>query len=153
MRSRFLLAACAAAALVAVAAGCGGEASSAPKEDPGQVMRTVIEHELAGKRDLTYSMLVSEQRKVVSPRLYRSCSPGAAMQKSDVSVGILGVRDVQIGIPGLGKTKTKAIAYKIDFHDGTDPIVSTGHLIAEDGHWRWTLSANSFDTLKRGACP
>jgi hypothetical protein len=116
-------------------------------------MKAVVKHELAGDRAVSYAMLVSEQRKAVSRSLYVKCSPGAAMGGADVTVGITGVRDEQATIPALGKTKTKAVGYKIDFHGGTHPIVSTGHLIAEDGHWRWTLSAASFDSLSGGACP
>ena len=29
----------------------------------------------------------------------------------------------------------------------------TGHLIAQDGKWRWTLSADSFAVLEAGGCP
>jgi hypothetical protein len=116
-------------------------------------MQAVVRHELSGEQALTYKMLVREQRKVVSATLYKSCSPGAKMEESDVSVGILGVRDEAFRVPALGETKTKAVSYKIDFHDGTDPIVSTGHLIAEDGHWRWTLSPASFQSFSAGSCP
>jgi len=141
------------AAVVGLAAGCGGSSTAAPKEDPGQVMKAVVRHELSGEQAFTYQMLVREQRKVVSARLYKSCSPGPKMQESDVSVGILGVRDEAFRVPGLGETRTKAVNYKIDFHDGTDPIVSTGHLIAEEGHWRWTLSPASFHSFSAGSCP
>jgi hypothetical protein len=142
-----------AAALVALA-GCGGSSSSAaPKEDPAQVMKAVVSHELSGQQAFTYKLLVREQRKVVSAKLYGSCVPGLTMQASDVSVAVLGVRDESYAVPALGKTKTKAVKYKIDFHDGGDPIVSTGHLIAQDGHWRWTLSPKSFNSFSSGSCP
>jgi hypothetical protein len=140
------------AGVVAVAAGCGGS-SAAPSEDPGQVMKTVIRHELSGQRGLSYRMLVREQRKVVTARFYRSCSPGPSMQESDVEVGILGVHDEVFAVPALGQTKTKAVSYRIDFHDGTQPITDKGHLIAQDGHWRWTLSASSFGSFVKGSCP
>ena len=138
---------------VSIAAGCGGSGSAQPSEDPGQVMKAVIRHELSGRRDASYRMLVSEQRKAVTARLYKSCSPGAAMRESDVEVGISGVHDEVFSVPAIGKTKTKAVTYKIDFHDGTKPIRDTGHLIAQDGHWRWTLSASSFDSFSKGSCP
>ena len=141
------------AAAVACVAGCGGGSEAAPKEDPGQVMRAVVRHELSGDRELSYRMLVREQRDVVSASLYRRCSPGPSMDESGVTVGIVDVRDEQFSVPALGKTKTKAVSYRIDLHDGTDPVASTGHLIAQDGHWRWTLSPTSFDSLSSGACP
>ncbi len=140
------------AATIAVAAGCGGS-SAAPTQDPGQVMKAVIRHEFAGERALSYAMLVREQRKVVTVRFYRSCSPGPSLRKSDVDVGILGVRDEVFAVPGLGRTKTKAVSYRIDFHDGSQPITDTGHLIAEEGHWRWTLSASSFASFAKGSSP
>lgn len=144
----------AAAGAIAVLAGCGGGSSSAtPKEDPGQVMKAVVSHELSGEQGFTYKLLVRAQRKVVSESLYTSCVPGPKMQESDVSVAILGVRDESFTVPALGQTKTKAVKYKIDFHDGSDPIVSTGHLIAEEGHWRWTLSPSSFHSFSSGSCP
>jgi hypothetical protein len=142
------------AGVVAVASGCGSSsAAQAPTEDPGQVMKDVIRHELSGERNLSYGMLVSEQRKLVPARFYRSCSPGASIRKSAVDVGILGVHDQVFAVPALGKTKTKAVSYRIDFHDGSQPITDTGHLIAQEGHWRWTLSASSLDSLTKGSYP
>jgi hypothetical protein len=137
---------------VAFAAGCGGSSSAAPSEDPGTVMKTVIRHELAGERDQSYAMLVSEQRDVVSPQLYRSCSPGEVMNPTDVAVHILGVSDTTFAVPGRGKSAAKAVKYRIDLHDG-NPIEDTGHLVAEEGHWRWTLSPQSFAAMKQGNCP
>jgi hypothetical protein len=75
------------------------------------------------------------------------------MQASDVSARIVAVRDEEFSVPALGKTKTKAVSYRIDLHDGTDPIRSTGHLISQDGRWRWTLSPPSFRSLSVGLCP
>jgi hypothetical protein len=147
------LAGLAAAAAAVAVAGCGGSSEAAPKEDPGHVMKTVVRHELSGRRALSYRMLVREQRDAVSPRLYRRCSPGPPLQESVVTVGVTDVRDEEFSVPALGKTKTKAVSYRIAFHDGTDPIRSTGHLIAQDGHWRWTLSRASFASLSDGSCP
>jgi hypothetical protein len=142
------------AGVVAVASGCGSSSTqSAPTENPGQVMKAVIRHELSGQRNLSYGMLVSEQRKLVPVHFYLSCSPGPTMQESVVDVGILGVHDQVFAVPALGRTKTKAVSYRIDFHDGSQPITDTGHLIAQEGHWRWTLSASSLESLTKGFCP
>lgn len=141
------------AATIALAAGCGGSSSAAPKEAPGQVMRAVIAHELYGQQAFTYKLLVREQRRVVGAKLYASCSPGPKAQPSNFTLDILGVRDESFSVPAIGRTKTKAVDYRIDLHDGADPIVSTGHLVAEDGHWRWTLSSKSFNSFSSGVCP
>ncbi len=117
------------------------------------MMKAVIRYELAGLRALSYRLLVREQRRVVAAGLYNRCSPGASFRISDVDVGILGVHDEVFKVPALGKTKTKAVVYRIDLHNGTQPIVATGHLIAQDGHWRWTLSAASFSSFSQGSCP
>jgi hypothetical protein len=142
-----------AAAALAHLAGCGGSSEAAPTQDPGQVMKTVVKHELSGHRALSYRMLVREQRDAVKAALYTRCAPGPSMEEADVKVGIVAVHDEEISVPALGKTKTKAVSYLIDFHDGTAPIRSTGHLIAQDGKWRWTLSPASFDSLSGGSCP
>jgi hypothetical protein len=116
-------------------------------------MKAVVRDELSGQRALSYELLVREQRKVVTAGVYKRCSPGASMRVSDVDVGIVAVRDEVFAVPALGKTKTKAVSYRIDFHDGTQPITDTGHLIAQEGHWRWTLSASSFGAFTQGSCP
>jgi hypothetical protein len=137
---------------VASAAGCGGGSDATPKENPGAVMKSVVKHELAGERAVTYGMLVREQRKAIDRTLYTKCSPGPE-PGARVTVGIVGVHDQQFEVPALGKTKTKAVSYEIKFNDGSAPIASIGHLIAQEGHWRWTLSAASFDSLSGGNCP
>jgi len=148
-----VVAAAVAAAIILIAGSGGGSSSTAPIEDPGQVMKAVVSDELSGRQALTYKLLVREQRKLVSARLYSSCLPGLTMQASDVSVAIVAVKDESYSVPALGQTNTKAVRYRIDFHDGGEPIVSTGHLIAQDGHWRWTLSPKSFHSFSNGSCP
>lgn len=147
------VAAAVAAAIIVLAGSGGGSSSATPKEDPGQVMKAVVSDELSGEQAVTYKLLVREQRKLVSAKLYSSCPPGMPMQASDASVAVITVKDESYSVPALGQTKTKAVKYEIDFHDGGDPIVSTGHLIAQDGHWRWTLSPKSFSSFSSGSCP
>ena len=154
---RTLVASAVVAAAAGVASGCGGSsAAQAPAEDPGQVMKAVIRHELSGERGLSYGMLVTEQRKLVPVRTYRSCSPGPSMKASAVDVGILGIHDQVVAVPAIGKTKTKAVSYRLVVRaGGGDPtkLEDTGHLIAQEGHWHWTLSASSYDSFVNGSCP
>ena len=147
------LAAGAAAALVVAATACGSDPAKPPTEDPRAVMRSVIRNELTGNRGRSYERLVREQRKVVPRDFYRSCSPGAAIRLADVKIGIVGVHDVVFEVPGLGRTKTKAVHYRILFRAGGPPIDDTGHLIAQEGRWHWTLSAESFSSFRQGFCP
>ena len=153
--SRALAALALAGAVVAVA-GCGGSSSAtAPAEDPGRVMTAVIRHELEGQLGLSYQLLVRQQRDAVPAKLYANCPSGPRLRRRDVDVDILGVRDEVYTVPALGRTRTKAVSYRMIVRAGGDGqrIVDTGHLVAQDGHWRWTLSASTYDSLSRGFCP
>ena len=138
-------------ALVA-AAGCGGRGN--PAEEPGRAMQRLIEYELAGQLERSYAMLVREQREVVSQALYVRCPPGPPI--AGVTVLVLDVKDETIDVPALGRTKTKAVHWRMTLSDAQgDPITqsSIGHLIAQEGHWRWTLSPASFASFKQRVCP
>ena len=141
-------------ALVAAACGSSTSGSATPSEDPGRAMVRLVQFELTGRRASSYSMLVSQQRAAVSHDLYVHCPPGPP--RSDVRVLILGTHDELFDVPAVGKVKTKAVRYEMSIPDASGhsmTIASTGHLIAQDGHWRWTLSQSSLSALLAGACP
>lgn len=142
-------------AVVGVVAGCGGHSTAkTPSEDPTAVMTRLVRFELAGSLDSSYKMLVREQRAVVDRELYVSCPAGPPIQDADIVV--LGVRDEAIDVPAIGRTNTKAVTWQLTMHPlGSAPfkLSHTGHLIAQDGEWRWTLSAKSFASFKAGVCP
>jgi hypothetical protein len=134
-------------------AGCGGSAAAVPKEDPGVALTRLVHFELTGKLDRSYAMLVREQRAVVDRNLYLSCRPGLPM---DAKVAVLGVADEDYAVPALGKTRTKVVRYKMTLRPAGGPPVTISdkaHLVAQDGNWRWTLSAKSFGRYKSGICP
>ena len=69
-----------------------------------------------------------------------------------MTVVILGVRDETIDVPTLGRTPTKAVRWRMTFPAAQgDPLVqaSTGHLIAQEGEWRWTLTRGSLESFKQ----
>jgi hypothetical protein len=140
---------------VAVLAGCGAShSSSAPTEDPGKTMVQLVRHELAGELESSYAMLVRGQREAVDRALYLRCLPGPP--RRDVRVLVLGVTDEVYDVPTLGKVPTKAVHYEMSIPDAAGKrmrIASTGHLIAQEGTWRWTLSSRSFSAMLAGACP
>jgi hypothetical protein len=142
-------------ALLAIAASGCGSGSSTPKENPEQAFSRLVHHELAGRRASSYAMLISEQRDVVPRSLYVSCSPGAPVDDADVVV--VKIFDEEFSVPRLGRIQTKAVDWRLVVHppDGSDPITINrkGHLIAQDGHWRWTLSPKSFASFRAGVCP
>jgi hypothetical protein len=147
----------AAAVLVVVAAGCsggGGSSRSAPAEDPGQAFTRLVHQELSGQRESSYRMLIRAQRDVVPRSLYVSCSPGSPI---DAEVVVTRVFDEEFAVPQLGRTHTKAVKWRMIVHppDGSDPITLSrkGHLIAEEGEWRWTLSRKSLASFRAGVCP
>lgn len=139
----------------AVAAGCaGGDDEPEPDENPAVAMARVVRHELAGRRAQSWNLLVREQREALDRSLYLRCSPGAPID--DVRVVVLGVTDEPFAVPALGRTDTKAVRWEMTVGaPDEDPLTlaDTGHLIAQDGQWRWTLSADSFALLEAGNCP
>jgi hypothetical protein len=141
-------------ALLAAACGSSSSGNATPSEDPSRAMVRLVRLELTGQLAGSYSMLVREQREAISHDLYVHCPPG--MPRSDVRVLVLGTHDELFDVPALGKVKTKAVRYEMSIPDASGhrmTITDTGHLIAQDGHWRWTLSQSSLSALLAGACP
>src|SRR5215813_4102686 len=138
-------------------AGCGNSSSNdaaPPAETPGHAMVRLVQHELQGRRASSYEMLVKEQRKEIDHDLYVRCSPG--LPRDDVRVLILGVRDQMFDVPAIGRVATKAVQYEMSIPDAKGDrmrITDTGHLVAQEGQWRWTLSQRSLSALLAGACP
>ena len=145
----------AALAFLVLMAGCsGGDDESEPDEHPAAAMARVVQHELAGRRGPSWELLVREQRKLIDRALYMRCSPGDPIH--DATVVVLGVKDETFTVPALGPTDTKAVRWRMTVPvPDEEPLTlsRTGHLIAQDGQWRWTLSADSFALLEAGACP
>ena len=142
------------AAAVAALSGCAGDGRGAPSEDPAQAMRRVIRHELAGRLGHSWALLVREQRDVVDRELYVRCPNGLPID--DAQIAILGVRDQTYAVPAIGTTETKAVRWRMTVpQPGGEPITlsRTGHLIAQQGRWRWTLSKQSFHLYRAGVCP
>jgi hypothetical protein len=143
------------ALLLALAfAGCSGGDDEEPDEHPATAMARVVQHELAGRRAHSFELLVREQRQIINRGLYVRCSPGDPIH--DAKVVVLGVKDETFSVPALGPTATKAVHWQMTVPvPDADPVklARTGHLIAQDGKWRWTLSADSFALLEAGDCP
>jgi hypothetical protein len=145
--------------LAILGGGCGGgsgsTAGATPAEDPSQAFTRLVHQELSGQRESSYRMLVRAQRAVVPRSLYVSCSPGSPIEDADIVV--MRVFDEEFSVPELGRTKTKAVSWRMIVRppDGSDPITLNrkGHLIAEEGEWRWTLSPKSFASFRAGVCP
>jgi hypothetical protein len=139
-----------------LAAGCGAGSAGGdtPVEDPGTAMVRLVQHELNGRLSSSYAMLVAEQREAVDHDLYVSCPPG--FPQSGVRVEIIRVRDELYDVPALGETETKAITYEMSIPDARGQrmtVSDTGHLVAQNGEWRWTLSSKSLSAFLAGACP
>jgi hypothetical protein len=117
-------------------------------------MIRLVRHEFAGRLDRSYAMLVRQQRAAINRDLYVHCLPG--LSTTDVKVEVVRVKNEVFDVPALGKVPTKAVSFEMSVvgADGKRIMVpDTGHLIAQDGQWRWTLSRRSFSALLAGACP
>jgi hypothetical protein len=145
-----------AAAAAAALSGCSGTEADepVPAEDPGRAMVSLIRHELAGRLGQSWALLVREQRQVVARGLYVRCPNGDPVRGARIVV--LGVHDEMHHVPALGRTQTKAVRWRLTIpQPGSEPVTlsRTGHLVAQDGRWRWTLSPASFASLRGGNCP
>ena len=145
-------------AAIALVAGCGlgsgGGDEVLPVDDPGQAMVVLIRHELAGRLGQSWALLVREQQAIVERALYVRCPNGLPID--DARITVLGVSDEEFAVPALGRTQTKAVRWRMTIpQPGTQPVTydRTGHLIAQDGKWRWTLSRASFASYRAGVCP
>jgi len=108
----------------------------------------------ATQDSINYSGVIREQRKAVDHDLYVKCKPGPPT--SGARVRVLSVKDEVFNVPVLGKAQTKAVRYEMSVPDASGKritIASKGHLIAQDGKWRWTLSQRSLSAFLAGACP
>ena len=138
-------------------AGCstlGGNDDALPTDDPGQAMITLIQHELAGRLGHSWELLVREQRAVIDRAFYIRCPNGLPV--ANVEIVVLDVTDEDFEVPALGRTRTKAVRWRMTVpQPGRDPVTydRTGHLIAQDGKWRWTLSPRTFASYRNGVCP
>ena len=133
--------------------GCGSGSSSGPAEDPGTAMTRIIQLELSGQRDLSYQLLIREERQLVDRKLYRACAPGPKVH--DAKIEVRAVRDETAVVPVIGRTKTKAVSWRLTVKEAGSPVTvsNVGHLIAQDGHWHWTLTSESLKLLRAGLCP
>ena len=145
-------------AAIALVAGCGfgggGGDEVLPGDDPGRAMVVLIRHELAGRLGHSWALLVREQQAIVDRALYVRCPNGLPID--DARITVLGVSDEEFTVPALGRTQTKAVRWRMTIpQPGTQPLTydRTGHLIAQDGKWRWTLSRASFASYRAGVCP
>ena len=145
-------------AAIVLVAGCGfggdGDEDALPVDDPGRAMVVLIRHELAGRLGHSWALLVREQQAIVDRALYVRCPNGLPIE--DARISVLGVSDEEFTVPALGRTQTKAVRWRMTIpQPGTQPVTydRTGHLIAQDGKWRWTLSRQSFASYRAGVCP
>jgi hypothetical protein len=140
-------------AIVALApAGCGGGRVAVPSQRPEAAMKKLLELEFAGMHVRAWGLLVREQREAISRGLFLACQgPGLA----HVEIEVLDARDEVFDVPGLGKAKTKVLRWKATVSPPGSKAFTlqrTGHLIAQDGVWRWTLSPATFRAYSRGSC-
>jgi hypothetical protein len=144
-------------AAVGILAGCGsggGSTAATPNDTPGRAMVRLVQHELNGRLESSYAMLVKEQRTAVDRDLYVHCPAGPP--RDDVRVLVLRVRDQLYNVPAVGKIDTKAVTYEMSIPDARGnrmTVADTGHLVLQEGEWRWTLSQRSLSALLVGACP
>lgn len=149
-----VLAVLAASAAVA-AAGCGG--SNTPEQQPVEFLEALFGQLYRGEHAAAWESLYGAHQHVVTRRRYVTCERNAPDFPGQFEgVEVLRTREEDWQVPGDdGKRESTAVTYRITVSLGGDPerITGTGHLLAEDGAWRWILNDRDFKAYQAGRCP
>ena len=149
-----ILAVLAASAAVAVS-GCSG--STTPDQQPVEFLEALFGQLYRGEHGAAWESLSREHQSVVTRQRYVACERNAPDFPGQFEgVEVLRTREEDWHVPGDdGERESTAVTYRITVSLGGDPerITGTGHLLAEDGSWRWILNDRDFKAYQAGRCP
>jgi hypothetical protein len=141
-----------AAALVLTLAGCGGGSSAAPKDDPKQVARNVLDLIVNNHYTEAWDGLHPVDQAVAPRTEYVGCESRSPVIAKPLSVKVVRVTKESVGL-GDGKfLDSTAVDLRLGFAGGFH-LVHTVHLVASDGQWRWILPSWRYRDYKADRCP
>jgi hypothetical protein len=144
--------------LVAAAAGCGGDGSATPKEDPGAfvsaLLRTLF-HEQSG---VAWQSLHPLHRSVVPRQRYVRCERRAPLPGEVRRIDIVSVHEEPATVPGRSKPEpstavTVRVLLKLPEFATPQPVTHTAHLFAVHGRWAWVIGPGDYASYAAGRCP
>jgi len=139
-------------ALVIGVAGCGGDGSSTPKEDPGVAAVRVVRQITANRYAQAWGDLHSRDQDVAPLGEYVDCETRSPVIARPGGVKVVRVFGESRGIGDGTFVETKAVAVRLSFADSFN-VTQTVHLVAEDGRWKWILPSFRFRDYKANRCP
>ena len=149
-----LLAVLAAVAAV-VAGGCGG--AREPSQQPVEFLESLFGHLYRGEHGRAWESLLGSHQDVVTRQRYVACERNApAFPGRFEGVEVLRTSDEDWQVAGDAEAReSTAVTYRITVSLGGEPerFTGTGHLVAEDGAWRWVLNTRDFKAYRAGRCP
>jgi hypothetical protein len=138
------------------AAGCGGD--SAPGEDPGVFVTSVVRTLYRGQSGDAWELLHPEHRAAVSKERYVACERKAPLEGQVRRIEVVSVEDAPATVPGeseavLSKAVTIRITLKLPGIPTAQPVTHTAHVFAVNGKWAWVIGPTDYATYLSGACP
>src|SRR4051795_9804110 len=114
-------------ALVIGVAGCGGDGSSAPKEDPGVAAVRVVRQITANSYAQAWGDLHSKDQHVAPLGEYVDCETRSPVIARPGGVKVVKVTEQSFGIGDGSFVETKAVAVRLVFADAFN-LTQTVHL-------------------------
>jgi hypothetical protein len=149
-----ILSTLAAAALLAVAPGCG---ASEPDQQPVEFLEQVFGHLYRGEHAAAWDMLYPAHQEVVSRAAYAACERNAPSFAGELElVEVLSEKEEDWHVAGDDEPRgSRAVTYRVTVRIGGAPerFTADGHLVAVDGAWRWILKPSDFEAYRAGRCP
>ena len=148
-----ILAALAVSAAVAVS-GCGVDP---PEQQPVEFLEALFGQLYRGEHAAAWDTLYGAHQDVVTRQRYAACERNApAFPGRFEGVEVLRTSEEDWHVPGDAEEReSTAVRYRITVSLAGEPerITGTGHLLAEDGAWRWILNDRDFKAYQAGRCP
>lgn len=144
----------AAAALLAVAGGCG---ASQPEQQPVEFLEQVFGHLYRGEHAAAWDMLYPAHQDVVSRAAYAACERNAPAFAGRLElVEVLAEKEEDWHVAGDREARpSTAVTYRVtvSLAGEEEMFTADGHLVAVDGAWRWILKPSDFEAYRTGRCP
>jgi hypothetical protein len=156
---RFLLAGALAAAVAALATGCGGAGATAPSatasvNGPGVFMTRILREEIRGQWGKQWSELHPAHQALISQSQYVACS---RRMGTDFATGhevfhVLDVRDEPIKVRGVPQHTAKLVTINFREPGKQNGLTYHMHAVSVDGRWTWILGGRFLSALSHGQC-
>jgi hypothetical protein len=146
------------AGAIAVAAGCGGDDSAAPAEDPGAFVTTLVGTLFREQTGRAWESLHPLHREAVTRERYVECERRAPLPGQVRRIEVVSVREEPSVVPGREEPEpSTAVTVRVllSLPEIPEPqhVTHTAHLFAVEGRWAWVIGPGDYASYARGRCP